>query len=337
MKFRTLGKKGPRVSAMGYGCMSISEFYGKPASRKEGVKFIQGAFNDCGITFFDTADMYGRGYSEEMVGEAFASNRDQVVVATKCGIVRAEEGVLTEGLNSTPEYIKQSCDKSLKRLGMDHVDVYYLHRHDTTTPIEVAMGAMQELIDAGKIRYVGLSEVGVETIRKAHAVLGEKLVALQSEYSIKSRGTAELVLPTCRELGIGFVAYSPVGRGLLSGIIRDSASLGKEAFDFRPLLPQFAQENLDVNLRFVDAISAIAKKTGHTAAQISLAWLLAQGEDIIPIPGTMNLKHLKENVAAVNITLSQEQLEALKQVIQENPIMGSRYPDGMMKMFNMID
>ena len=335
---RKLGRNGPVVSSIGYGCMGISEFYGKTIPREEAVKLIRSAFKDHGVTFFDTADMYGKGLSEEILGEAVAPFRKDVVIASKCGINRKDEGVAggIEMANS-PEYIKRACERSLRNLKMDQIDLYYLHRYDPVVPIETSMNAMKELIAEGKIRYVGLSEVSSEVIRRAHAVLGEKLVAVQTEYSFQTRAPAEAVLPTCRELGISFVAYSPVARGLLTGAYRDPSFFGREGvYDIRTdALPRFQAGNIERNLRLTDAIKSIADRKGVTPAQLSLAWLLAQGKDIIPIPGTSNPKHLKENMEAAAVVLSPDDLTAMEAAYNNNPVAGMRYAEAVFQVFKM--
>lgn len=330
MKYLQLGK-GPLVSALGLGCMGMSENYG-PTDENLAVEVIRQAFKQ-GVTFFDTADAYGKGHNEILVGKAVKPFRDQIIIATKCGIQHVGKELK---INNTPDYIKQACHDSLERLGIGTIDLYYLHRYNPEVPIESSMEAMLELINEGKIRYVGLSEVDAETIERAHQVLGDALVAIQTEYSIVNRAQAEAVLPICKKLGIAFVAWSPLARGLLSGKIRD-AKVFKEskAYDFRSVLPQFQDEALQENLRLVEAIETIAKKKNCTPAQLSLAWLLAQDDQIIPIPGTKKLEYLHENLGAMDVHLTPEECDTLNSAIEENPIKGARYPEALMKIFNL--
>jgi len=330
MKYRTLGK-GPRVSAIGLGCMSMSEAYG-PADEKAGIETIREAFNQ-GITLFDTADVYGKGQNETLLGKAVQPFRDQVIIATKCGIDESTGEML---VNNDRNYIKQACNDSLKRLGIPTIDLYYLHRHNPEVPIEHSMETMRELLTEGKIRYVGLSEVDAETIERAHNVLGDALVAVQTEYSIINRAPAEAILPTCKKLNIAFVAWSPLARGLLSGKIKDRKRIqeNKES-DFRNVLPQFQEGAFQHNLRLVEAIEAIAAKKNCTPSQLALAWLLAQDEHIIPIPGTKKVPYLHENIGALDIALSSSEFEAFNRVIQENPVQGIRYPEELMKAFHL--
>lgn len=328
MKYRKLGKSTITVSAIGFGCMGMSEFYGSTenTNKDAGKKLIRYGY-DNGITFFDTAEMYGSGDSEIILGTAVKSFRDKVIIATKCGIQRNPGLQLV--INNNRDYIKNACNGSLRRLGVSTIDVYYLHRYNPEVPIEDSMNTMQELIKEGKIRYVGLSEVSSEIIERAHRVLGDKLVAVQSEYSLINRREAEEVLPICRKLGISFVPFSPLARGLLSGKLRDPQSfIAAEEFDFRGMLPQFSSENLAHNLQFVDALAELAKTLHCSAAQLSLAWLLAQGDYIIPIPGTTNQTYLKENIDAADIELTQDNLEAIKKIIAKHSIRGGRMPEG---------
>ncbi|TDE86856.1 aldo/keto reductase [Deinococcus sp. S9] len=308
------------VSAMGLGCMGMSEFYGE-ADEQESIRVIHRAL-DLGVTFLDTADMYGVGRNEELVGRAIRGRRDEVVLATKFGNVRGPNGERL-GINGRPEYVRQACDASLKRLGVDHIDLYYQHRVDPDTPIEETVGAMAELVHAGKVRFLGLSEASAATLRRAHAV--HPITALQSEYSLWTRDPEEEVLPTCRELGIGFVAYSPLGRGFLSGQFRSPEDL--PADDFRRHNPRFQGENFQKNLRLVEAVQDMAREKGCTASQLALAWLLAQGNDIVPIPGTKRVKYLEDNLGALDVHLNADDLAQLEAVFPMGAAAGERYPD----------
>jgi aryl-alcohol dehydrogenase-like predicted oxidoreductase len=275
------------------------------------------------------------GANEELVGQAVKSFRNDIVIATKCGI-EIRKSDFHHSINNSPSYIKEACHASLKRLGLDVIDLYYLHRYNPAVSIEDAMEAMLHLIEEGKILYVGLSEVGRDILERAHRVLGDKLVAVQTEYSIANRTVAEAVLPLCRKLGVGFVAYSPLGRGLLSGVIKDSRVFKESSeFDFRSVLPQFQSDSLKENLHLVEAITAIAQKNNCTPAQLSLAWLLAQGEDIIPIPGTKQMNYLDENLQAINIQLPAAVLASIEEAIRKNPIKGGRYTEELLKIFHL--
>ena len=322
MQTRTLGLKGPTVSALGLGCMGMSEFYGG-RDDTESVATIHRAL-DLGVTFFDSSDAYGPHTNEELVGRAIAGRRDQVVLATKFGIVRDPDDPSARGVSGRPEYVRQAAEGSLRRLGVDHIDLYYQHRVDPDTPIEETIGAMAELVQEGKVRYLGMSEAGPETLRRASAV--HQITALQTEYSLWSRDTADEVLPTCRELGIGFVAYSPLGRGFLTGAIQAIDDLAED--DYRRSSPRFQGENFDRNLALVQTIQELAADKAVTPAQLALAWVLAQGEDIVPIPGTKRRERLEENVGAVDVELSDDELREIADALPEAS--GERYPEQMM-------
>lgn len=320
MKQRQLGKGGPKVSAMGLGCMGMSSFYG-PTDEKSAIQVIERAYEE-GITLFDTADMYGNGANEILLGKAVKNFRNKIIVGTKCGI---EWDGKELKVHNSPEYIQRACDASLKRLGIDTIDVFYLHRFNPAVPLENSMQAMLDLISNGKIRYVGLSEVDGGTLEKAHRILGDKLVALQSEYSILNHTAPEPVIPICRKLKIAFVAHAPLGRGLLTGKFKDPRAFTESgAFDVRSISPQFQGDAFENNLHLVDGLETIAKKKRCTLAQLALSWLLALGEDIIPIPGTKRLDYLIENLGALNVNLSKEDLSAIDQVIKSHPIQGQR-------------
>ncbi len=307
-----------RVGLQGLGCMGMSEFYGT-GDDAESIATIHRAL-DLGVTLLDTADMYGPFTNEQLVGRAIADRREGVVVATKFGNVRDPENPAKRSINGRPEYVRSACDASLQRLGVDHIDLYYQHRVDRNTPIEETVGAMAELVTAGKVRYLGLSEAAPETIRRAHAV--HPISALQTEYSIWSREPESEILPTVRELGIGFVPYSPLGRGFLTGEVRSVDQL--EEGDFRRLNPRFQGDNLEANIRIVEVIDEVARSIGATPAQVALAWVHAQGTDLVPIPGTKRRVYLEQNVAALNFTLDDEALRKLDAVAA--PV-GDRYPD----------
>jgi aryl-alcohol dehydrogenase-like predicted oxidoreductase len=320
MQKRTLGNQGLVVSELGLGCMGMSEFYGT-ADEDESIASIHRAI-ELGVTFLDTADMYGPFTNERLVGKAIADRRDHVTLATKFGNERAEDGTRL-GVNGKPEYVHKACDASLERLGVDHIDLYYQHRVDPDTPVEETWGAMRELVEAGKVRYLGISEAAPETIRRAHEV--HPISALQTEYSLWSRDVEDEILPTVRELGIGFVAYSPLGRGFLTGQIQRFEDLPEG--DFRRSSPRFQGENFHKNLELVDRVKEIANEKGVAASQLALAWLLHQGEDIVPIPGTKRRKYLEENVAAVGITLTDEELKRIDEAAPKGAASGERYPD----------
>jgi aryl-alcohol dehydrogenase-like predicted oxidoreductase len=320
MQTRRLGSEGLRVSAQGLGCMGMSEFYGS-ADEDEAIATIDRAL-ELGITFLDTADMYGPFTNEKLVGRAIADRRDEVVLATKFGNERAEDGGFL-GINGKPDYVHRACDASLRRLGVDHIDLYYQHRVDKTVPIEETVGAMAELVEQGKVRHLGLSEASPQTIRRAHAV--HPITALQTEYSLWTRDPEEAVLPTVRELGIGFVAYSPLGRGFLSGAITKPDDLAED--DFRRRNPRFQRENFDKNLELVDRVREIAAEKDVTPGQLALAWLLHRGDDIVPIPGTKRRRYLEENAAASEIELTQDDLARIDEAAPAGVPAGARYPD----------
>ncbi|MFL6140099.1 MAG: aldo/keto reductase [Frankiaceae bacterium] len=323
MRTRMLGQ-GLAVSAQGLGCMGMSEFYGT-TDEDEGIATIQRAL-DLGVTFLDTADMYGPFTNERLVGRAIAGRRDEVVLATKFGISRGENGE-RRGIEGSPEYVRRACDASLQRLGVDHIDLYYQHRVDPATPIEETVGAMAELVDAGKVRHLGLSEAAPGTIRQAHAV--HPITALQSEWSLWTRDVeGNDVLATVRELGIGFVAYSPLGRGFLTGAITSPDDFAPD--DFRSNNPRFQGENFARNLDLVGKVREIAAEKGCTPGQLALAWVLAQGDDrgdVVPIPGTKRRRYLEENVAADDVRLTEEDLRRIDEVMPVGAAAGDRYPD----------
>jgi aryl-alcohol dehydrogenase-like predicted oxidoreductase len=322
MQTRTLGLKGPTVSALGLGCMGMSEFYGD-RDDGESVATIHRAL-DLGVTLFDTSDAYGPHTNERLVGRAVADRRDQVLLATKFGLVRDPDDPTARGVNGRPEYVRQAAEGSLQRLGVDHIDLYYQHRVDPDTPIEETIGAMAELVQEGKVRYLGMSEAGPETLRRANAV--HQITALQTEYSLWSRDPGDEILPTCRELGIGFVAYSPLGRGFLTGAIQSVDDLAPD--DYRRSSPRFQGENFDRNLELVGTIEELAANKAVTPAQLALAWVLAQGEDIVPIPGTKRRERLEENAAAVDVELSDDELREIADALPEAS--GDRYPEQSM-------
>ena len=327
MQKRELGRSGLIVSEQGLGCMGMSEFYGD-ADRAESLATITQAI-DSGITLLDTADMYGKGHNEELLSEILRTRRSEVVLATKFGVVRTEDPTY-RGVDGSPEYIRKACDASLKRLGIDVIDLYYQHRVDPNTPIEESVGALAELVKEGKIRYIGLSEAGANTIRRAAAV--HPIAALQTEYSLWSRDPEEELLSTCRELGIGFVAYSPLGRGFLTGKYRVFEDLAPD--DFRRRSPRFQGENFQKNLDLLSKIEEIAAEKGFTASQLALAWVLAQGQDVVPIPGTKRRTYLAENVAASEIVLGLEDLARIDAVFPAGAAAGTRYPEAGMKGLN---
>jgi aryl-alcohol dehydrogenase-like predicted oxidoreductase len=320
MERRKLGTEGLDVSAMGLGCMGMSEFYGS-TDEDEAIRTIHRAL-ELGVTFLDTADMYGPFTNERLVGRAVADRRDGVEIATKFGNVRGEDGS-RGGIRGDAEYVHQACDASLERLGVDHIDLYYQHRVDKTVPIEETVGAMKELVEAGKVRYLGLSEASPETIRRAHAV--HPITALQTEYSLWSRDPEASILPTVRELGIGFVAYSPLGRGFLSGRFRSPSDFPED--DFRRHHPRFQGENFSRNIELVERVEEMASSKGVSAGQLALAWVLHRGDDIVPIPGTKRVRYLEENAAAAEVQLSPEDLSRLEEIAPAGAAAGDRYAD----------
>jgi aryl-alcohol dehydrogenase-like predicted oxidoreductase len=320
MRTRKLGSQGLEVSMQGLGCKGMSEFYGE-RDDEESIATIRLAL-DLGVTLLDTADMYGPFTNEELVGRAIKGRRDEVVLATKFGNVRGEHGERL-GVRGDPEYVRQACDASLRRLSVDHIDLYYQHRVDPNVPIEETVGAMSELIDAGKVRFLGLSEASAETVRRGHGV--HPISVLQTEYSLWTRDVEERILPSTRELGIGFVAYSPLGRGFLSGRFRSPEDIPED--DFRRNQPRFQGENFERNVEIVDRVREIAEEKGVTAAQLALAWVHNQGEDVVAIPGTKRRRYLEENVRASEIELSEDDLRLLDEAAPPGATAGDRYPD----------
>jgi len=328
MEGRNLGSQGLRVPAMGLGCMGMSEFYG-PADEAESIATLHRAL-DLGVTFLDTADMYGPFKNEELIGKAVRGRRDAVTLATKFGNEREPDGTFVR-INGTPDYVRRACDASLKRLGVSHIDLYYQHRVDPTVPIEETVFAMAGLVRAGKVRFLGLSEAGTSTIRRAHAV--HPISALQTEYSLWSRDVEDEVLPTVRELGIGFVAYSPLGRGFLSGAYRRREDF--PSGDWRLNSPRFQGDNFNKNLDLVERVKAIASEKRITASQLALAWVLSRGADVVPIPGTKRRKYLEENAGAINVKLTLEELRRIDEAAPRGAFAGERYSAEGMRRINL--
>lgn len=328
MQIRELGRSGLKVSVQGLGCMGMSEFY-SGFDDVESVATIHRAL-ELGVTFLDTADVYGPHKNEELVGKAIKGKREQIVLATKFGIVRDPKNPNVRGVSGKPDYVRQSCEASLGRLGVETIDLYYQHRVDPNTPIEETVGAMAELVRAGKVRYLGLSEASPGTLRRAAKV--HPIAALQTEYSLWTRDPEGEILATCRELGIGFVAYSPLGRGFLTGQFRKFDDL--PADDYRRQSPRFQGENFQKNLDLVRRVEEMAREKGCTASQLALAWVMAQGNDIVPIPGTKRRKYLEENVAASGVGLTKEDLRRIDQVFPPEAAAGARYPEHMMGLVN---
>lgn len=324
MQTRTLGRSGPAVSAVGLGCMGMSEFYG-PVNESQSLATIHRAL-DLGVNLLDTADMYGLGENEKLVGKAIEGRRDKVILATKFGVMRSDSGAV-RGINGRPEYVRSACEASLRRLKTTVIDLYYQHRVDASVPIEDTVGAMADLVREGKVRYLGLSEASAATIRRAHRT--HPIAALQSEYSLWTRDVEPSILPVCRELGIALVAYSPLGRGFLTGVIADMAALAGD--DYRRGTPRFQGENFSANRRLLDQLTAMARGKQCTPAQIALAWVLAQGADIIPIPGTKRQKYLEENLQALDIRLTDDELARLDAAFAPGSAAGKRYPQQMME------
>jgi aryl-alcohol dehydrogenase-like predicted oxidoreductase len=328
MKTKKLGSQGLTASEIGLGCMGMSEFYGSK-NDLESLKVLDRAL-ELGVTFWDTADMYGPYLNEELVGKALKGNRDQITIATKFGIVRENSNNQARGFNGKPEYVQSACEASLKRLDIDTIDLYYLHRKDPATPIEETVGAMARLVEQGKIRAIGLSEVSAATLKKAHTVY--PITAVQTEFSLWSRDPEDEIIQTCKELGVAFVAYSPLGRGFLTGQIKKTEDF--EPTDYRRFSPRFQGENFEKNLQLVEKIGQLAVKKNCTASQLALAWVLSRGEHIFPIPGTKRISYLEENVQATAIVLSAEESAAIDAIAPKGIAAGTRYPESMMGSVN---
>lgn len=329
MRYTRLGRDGDRISCIGLGCMGMSEFYGSNEGGEDPIHVIHTAL-ELGINFLDTADMYGVGRNEELVGRAIQDRREKVVLATKFGNQRDSDGRFL-GVNGKPGYVRSACEASLQRLGLDTIDLYYQHRVDPQVPIEETVGAMAELVAEGKVRYLGLSEASAATIRRAHQV--HPIAALQTEYSLWTRDVEEEILPTCRELGITFVAYSPLGRGFLTGKIRSREDLDPD--DWRRQNPRFEGENLQRNLELVQQLEDLAREKNCTPGQIALGWILSQGEDVVPIPGTRKISRLRENATAADLQFSEAELKRLDAMFPPGAAVGTRYPGPAMKAVNL--
>lgn len=328
MQIRNLGSQGIKTSQLGLGCMGMSEFYGA-GNDEESIRVIHRAI-ELGVSFLDTADMYGPFTNEILLSKALKGKRDKVTLATKFGIVRNPSNPTVRGMNGKPEYVQQACEASLKRLEVEVIDLYYLHRVDPATPIEDTVGAMSQLVKQGKVKAIGLSEVSPSTLRKAHKI--HPITALQTEYSLWSREPEDELLETCRELGVAFVAYSPLGRGFLTGQIKKFEDF--EANDFRRYSPRFQGENFQKNLDIVKKLESLAAKKGCSTSQLALAWVMAQGDHIFPIPGTKRIKYLEENVGALNVNFSKEELADIDAIAPKGAAAGLRYPEASMKVLN---
>ena len=329
MDQRKLGTQGLTVSAMGLGCMGMSEFYGH-ADMTQSIATIHRAL-ELGINFLDTSDMYGKGHNEELIHKAVTGKRNNFVIATKFGVLRGDDGSFT-GVSGRPEYVREACEGSLRRLGVDHIDLYYQHRVDKEVPIEDTVGEMSRLVEEGKVIYLGMSEAGPDTLRRASAI--HPITALQTEYSLWTREPEEKIIPVCRQLGIGFVPYSPLGRAFLAGKITDQAQYAKEGDARLARFPRFQGDNFDRNMELVHKLKVVAERKGCTPGQLALAWVLAQGEDMAPIPGTTRIEHLEENAAALELGLDEEEQNELAEIFPPGVAAGSRYYDDGMKMLD---